>query len=252
MSTTGVENSGVPVNFRDPKGLYAEPVLLGSLTLDPTNGGLEPGPGGNRDVNGGGAGPEYSLPVTGTSEGPGGALQGGIMPGSPVFSIAFDALTNDKEMFYGLFMGQQSENCESDLKKLGVTDNQIAMAALNANIINGLGVTGATTTYAQAGWGASPLYGSAVAQFGSTTVTQYMTLVNPAAAALAQLGGSNIYINASWVNGMSTSDRQAMLLHELTHNITGKDDESLQRALGLPTGAASQNIGDRLRGDCFK
>jgi hypothetical protein len=78
-----------------------------------------------------------------------------------------------------------------------------------------------------------------------------MTIVNPNAAAVAQLSGSNIYINASWVNGMSDVDRQAMLLHELVHNITGKTDDVLQSALGLMVGAASQNIGDKLR-DCFK
>ena len=100
--------------------------------------------------------------------------------------------------------------------------------------------------------GNTPVAASAAAQYGSVSITQYMTIMAPNAAAVAQANGSNIYINASWVNGMGVGDRQAMLLHEILHNITGKFDEDLQGSLGVPVGAASQNIGDKLKRDCLK
>lgn len=77
-------------------------------------------------------------------------------------------------------------------------------------------------------------------------------LTNPSAAAASELNGSNIYINGSLINGMSTADQQGLLLHELLHNITGMVAGDIQTALGLPTNKASQNIGDKLKGDCFQ
>jgi hypothetical protein len=203
------------------------------------------------DEGGGGFVPVLVPPTPAEPPSAGGASQGGIQQGNPSFADAHTTLMGDKAQFYEQFMGIQSAGCEADLAQVGVTDTQVAMAALNANIINGLGLTAATSNYAQAAYGNSPALNAASAQWGDISVTQYMTIVNPNAAAVAQLSGSNIYINASWVNGMSDVDRQAMLLHELVHNITGKTDDVLQSALGLMVGAASQNIGDKLR-DCFK
>ena len=80
----------------------------------------------------------------------------------------------------------------------------------------------AVSAYALDVYGNSPAYNAAEAEWGNTSMVQFMTVVAPNAAAVAQLKGSNIYINPSWVNGMSPLQQEAMVLHELLHNITGQ------------------------------
>lgn len=75
---------------------------------------------------------------------------------------------------------------------------------------------------------------------------------SPGTAALAQLNGSAIYISSAWVNGMSTGDQQAMLLHEMVHNLTALTDDRIQTMLSLSTKEPSQNISDKLKKDCFQ
>jgi hypothetical protein len=150
------------------------------------------------------------------------------------------------------FLRAQSEPCEKDLAALGVTDSQVSAAAFGANILNGM--TAIFGTFADEVYGnASPeLHNAAVGEFGTINMVQYMTLVSPTAAAVAQIKGSNIYFNPSWVNGMTPLDQTAMLLHEFMHNITGLTDDEIQTRLGLSTKAASQNIGDKLKQDCLQ
>ena len=137
------------MNFHDPQGLNARAPTF-STTVYAWSDAL---PFYNAEYGGvdwdGGVGGGGGRPGPGPDPPGGGATQGGIQRGSAVFADALDALTADKTSFYELFMGIQSADCEADLKSVGVTDIQMAMGALNANIINGLGVTAATTTYAQ-------------------------------------------------------------------------------------------------------
>jgi hypothetical protein len=129
---------------------------------------------------------------------------------------------------------------------VGATDAQVSQAASSVNIVYGLT---SLANYAQAIYGKSPAAAAASGQWLGTTVVQYMA-VNPTVAALAQPSGNNLYINPTWINGMSVGQQQGLLLHELLHQITGKGDDAIQDAFGLPH-AASQNIGDKLQKDCF-
>jgi hypothetical protein len=73
-----------------------------------------------------------------------------------------------------------------------------------------------------------------------------------AQSALAISGQSgNIYFRSSYVNSQKPERVAALLTHELLHNL-GFDDTDLQRALGLPIGAASENITKKFYDDCFK
>lgn len=109
-----------------------------------------------------------------------------------------------------------------------------------------------TANYAQAISGNSPAFAANSALYGDLTVEGYMLQgFLKGVAAVAQSPGNNIYINAGWVNGMTSSQQEAMLLHELLHNITGSVDSVLQGDLGLSTTAPSQNIGDKLEKDCL-
>ncbi len=176
---------------------------------------------------------------------------GGIDKGSQDFNQAYAALATELSTFYQYFMESLNPDCSGDLAKVGVTASQIATASLGTSILNGLGVAGATISYAQAAYGNTPAFNSVSNEYGTISVAQYMDLVDPATAALAQLNGSNIYINAAWINGMSQGQQQGLLVHEILHNITGQGDADLQRELGVPVGAPSQNIGDKLQKDCF-
>jgi hypothetical protein len=144
-------------------------------------------------------------------------------------------------------MQGMSPDCERDLAAVGVTDAQIATASTGTNILNGLGYAGATTSYAQAAYGNTQAFNAVSAEYGNVSVARYMELIDPTAAAIAQLNGSNIYINAAWINGMSYVQQEGLLLHEMLHNITSQGDEQLQADLNLKVGAASQNIGDKLQ-----
>ena len=177
------------------------------------------------------------------------AQAGAIRFGSFDFDLAKSALNAELSTIFGLFsIGGETSQCETDLALVGVTDEQVSAAAASANIINGLT---SSATYAQAIFGNSPAYSAAEAQYGNTTMQVFMLRgLLTGVAAVSQSPGNNIYIDAGWINGMTTSQQQALLLHELLHNITGQDDSTLQSDLGLPTNARSQNIGDKLEKDC--
>jgi hypothetical protein len=50
---------------------------------------------------------------------------------------------------------------------------------------------------------------------------------------------------------MTVAQQEAMLLHEMMHNITGQTDPQLQGDLGLSTTAPSLNISNQLQTDCL-
>jgi len=245
---------GDPINFKDPRGNNCLSVAprgqaSGCEFCDPYSPGWDcceyldtcdypPGRGGGGDD-------DPSVGLTDQREG------GGIQQGSPSFALAADAMGAAQTALWTDFMGLMSVPCEADLAAVGVTNSEISAGALYAFIVNGM-TQAAGSTYAQDAYGNSAAYNAAVGRWGTISMAQYMTLVAPNAAAVAQLNGNTIYINAAWVNGMGVLDQQAMLLHELLHNITGLTDDAIQSALGLSTAAASQNIGDKLRKDCLQ
>jgi RHS repeat-associated protein len=193
---------------------------------------------------------EYCLAQMEQCLGQAGQAQGGGGGGGANFSFAYahGSLVSDLNGLFEQFLnGQQSPDCEADLKAVGVTDAQITAAALSTNIINGFT---AITNYAQDVYGNSPLAAAAAGQYGSENMVQFMAN-NLNVAAVAQLNGSNVYINSGLVNAMTPAQQSAMLLHEMLHNITGQTDDALQDALGLPTNQASQNISDKLQRDCL-
>jgi hypothetical protein len=164
--------------------------------------------------------------------------------------VAQQALNAELAGLSTLFSGIQSLGCESDLADVGVTNSQIAAAASSTNILDGLT---STANYAQAIYGNSLAYGAAAFYWGGVTVGMFMSInQSSGTAAVSQAPGNNIYISSGWVNGMTANQQEALLLHELLHNITGKTDDVLQGALGLSVGAPSQNIADKLGQDCLK
>jgi hypothetical protein len=93
----------------------------------------------------------------------------------------------------------------------------------------------------------------AVARAGSAltgTIGSYIS-ENPATAALAQLGGSTIYLNAAHINPSDYYGDLSTVLHEVLHNVTSLTDQDIQRLFGLPQAQVTANITQKLLKDCF-
>jgi hypothetical protein len=125
---------------------------------------------------------------------------------------------------------------------------QVSQAASSVVIDNGV-TSGAN--FAVAIYGNSLALNASVALYGNETVAQFFA-ANPGTVAVSQAPGNNVYINAAWVNGLSILDQEALLLHELIHNITGNVDPTIQGQLGIPITPISKNIAERLARDCLQ
>jgi hypothetical protein len=170
------------------------------------------------------------------------------------FPVARTSLESLLAGFAGYFSEMSSDNsplqspCEGDLAAAGVTPDEVAEEAGETQILNGMSAFQAGS---QAGlYANTPLFGAEQAQVGDESIAQFMSL-NPGVVAESQLGGTSIYINASYVNGYGIGQQEGLLLHEMLHNMTGLVDGSLQALLGLTVGAPSVNISNKLQQDCF-
>lgn len=68
---------------------------------------------------------------------------------------------------------------------------------------------------------------------------------------MAELGGPNIYLSPAHVASLGTGGLEAMLFHELLHNVTGLTDPDLQRAMGLGAAGGSINITLKVIEKCY-
>ena len=245
--------SGDPVNLRDGRGLeeddcsldYEEDGTIDQGCCLPTaywSGGEEDFACSAGGGGGGGGGGGYVDPGS-TAQ-----MNNGFARGAVDFGLAYGSLINDTTALVFQLDGGVSPQCLSDFNAVGVTPAQEAGGLLAANIVNGFGTT---LTYAMAAFGNTAAYQANVNVYGDLTVLQlFGTYSNT--AAIAQASGNNIYIASNWINGMGQIDQEALLLHEVVHNITGNVDSVVQGQLGLSTAAASQNISDKLKMDCLQ
>ena len=67
---------------------------------------------------------------------------------------------------------------------------------------------------------------------------------------MAQLGGPDIFLNSGLINPFDTLTNEAVLMHEVFHNVSGLTDPDIQRRLGLSENAPSDNITQKLKQDC--
>jgi RHS repeat-associated protein len=119
--------------------------------------------------------------------------------------------------------------CEKDLEAVGLNAADIAKDAISTNILNAW--TAFQPGSQPALWANTPLAGGAAAQYPNWSIAYYFSQ-NPGTIAEAQLGGSNVYVDASWANGMSVGQQEGLMVHEMLHNITGVNDGELQKTIG--------------------
>ncbi len=224
---------GDPVNAYDPKGLDTtytwnppslptESTISCSAVLDPLTGLLE-----------------CAGSVLGSSQAGTGAQVGTKFPiAQGYFQMLAKSLSKKK----------YSQKCNTDFAAVGTSANAIAAGAASAVFLNGVNSSvPLSSLYAN-----SPVPG--VAQAGSAlTGTVGSVIAAPGTVAVAQLGGSNIYLNSAQVNTGPNAFYQdiSVLLHELLHNVTGLTDSDIQKDLGLQESNITDNITQKLLKDCF-
>jgi RHS repeat-associated protein len=231
-----------PIVLTDPVGLCGEPdqwdpstnTLTGSYPCNVGGGGA-----------GGGGGTILCALLGGACGGVGGGAGGGAgWGGTTTFSQAQGAFLNAaKSLAKNSF---SKSKCQADFKALDVSTTQVQQGCSKAVFLNGIG---SNVTMASL-YATSPNAG--VRQAGKSqkgTVGSFIA-ANPGTVAVSQLGGPDIYLNASLISPTDFYQNEGVVLHEVLHNVTGLTDPDIQGDLGLPE-AASNNITQRLIGDCF-
>jgi RHS repeat-associated protein len=140
-----------------------------------------------------------------------------------------------------------SEACHNDLEHIGVTQQQVIVGLQSVNILNAWGnQTSFASTYS------TNQQANSNVKFRGSVWAYFMS--NPGTNATAQLGGHDVYIDATWVNSSSFFNENALmglLLHEVLHNVAAQVDSVLQAALGIPVQSESDNVTQKLIADCF-
>jgi hypothetical protein len=137
--------------------------------------------------------------------------------------------------------------CANDLAALGTSEAAIAQGATNATIQNGVGSSvPMSSLYAN-----SPTLGRLASTVAGTVGEKIAG--EAGTVAVAQLYGSNIYLNPALIDPGTASGILGDVFHEIVHNVTGLTDPDIQRDLMPPldTGVPSANISNRLLWDCF-
>ncbi len=230
-----------PANLVDPLGLC--PQSDGSLTSYTDAKGNQIGAAvvfvcaDSLQLNTGGL-DRFSFPVLIYAGGPKSGSGGAGAAAFLALKTGANTLTNPKNL--------NSEECQKDLAKLGITADQLRAAASAVNFINGVGSTVPLSSL----YATSPVPG--VRQAGrSAQGTVGEKLAQPGTVAVAQLGGHDIYVNPRLVNPLNYRENLGTAFHETVHNVTGLTDPDIQRALGIKEQDITHNITEKLLKDCF-
>ena len=233
-----------PVNAVDPEGLM--------LYTGPGSGGdsdpVGPDPGGFGLVEDFGFSTEPSPRPSHTTT----TFGGGVAQNSTVYSGLPTTFSQAQAAFRGdaktLAATRRFKiNCDKDFSAVGVSAAQVRAGAAAAVFVNGVGSSVAMASL----YASSPVPGIQQSAGSIAGTVGGFIAANPGTVAVAQLGGSAIYLNSSLISPGAYYTDLAVLLHEILHNITGLTDSDIQSALGLPETNVSDNITQKLLRDCF-
>lgn len=161
-------------------------------------------------------------------------------------------LSDANDLLHRVLQGQVSSDCQNDLDqllKIGISDLGILVSADTDDWNNAArNSTRAIGLFAKN----SPDYANV-----NPTLTISQMVSGRTKAVAAEPGSAldgNIYFNPAYVNALSVQDAAAVLMHEVIHTL-GPSDELIQLVLFGPNaskvGAASDNITQKLKDDCF-
>jgi len=140
---------------------------------------------------------------------------------------------------------QISTNCALCLDKIGVSEHDFKLAAMNVQIEIGNSSLASTSSLVQTigpGEKAPPEYNE------TTTIAQHMEN-NPQIRAMAEYKGNKIYINAITVFQMGDVGASGTLIHELMHNI-GLSDALIMARGGISKANGSEGITREAMSQC--
>jgi hypothetical protein len=140
---------------------------------------------------------------------------------------------------------QISTNCALWLDRIGVSEHDLKLAAMNVQIEIGNSSIASTASLVQAlgpGQMAPPEYNE------NTTIAQHMEN-NPHVRAMAEYKGNKVYINAISIFQMGEVWASGTLIHELMHNIGLSDGQIMARG-GIPKAHGSEGITREAMGQC--
>jgi hypothetical protein len=212
---------GDPVNFNDPGGLQKWMITYhwSSCSWNASSNTLACSQYDTYFIYSDGGGGGGRLPSITDPGGGGGGNGGREITFEQAFKVARQSADDIAEK------KKWSEECEGLLASLGTSSTAIAAAASRAIFIE---APGSTVSYASL-YSNTALAASASAQWGSTTVSDYVGQ-NPATKALAELNGNRVYLNQKWWGGGYYED-MATVMHELVHNVTGLTDSDIEGKL---------------------
>ena len=231
---------GDPVNKFDPTGTYP----CGAVFSD-TSVTVYECP--DTRSTGGSAG-DYNAMETVNS----GALEtgGGSIWSGPIVSLHpasnwNDALAHLDEGRGRVINMDFSQPCEQALKEVGVTPAQMVQAAAAAQFNNAM-----TSTESRAGlYSNTAAAGTAAEQYHGQNIQQWFESDRGVMAA-ADLNGFRIFFRPSGVDSRDLLFNSSLLMHELIHNMTGLDDDSIMSKMGL-YGKTSDWITTSIFINCF-
>jgi hypothetical protein len=155
-----------------------------------------------------------------------------------------------------------SQDCVDGLKKIGVSPYDLSDAATSVIIVNGPGSSkrvrdayGSQGIAAQVGNAAQTVWDEQYSKYLENNDLPHMRVqdifsVSPGVSAWTPFGGSSIYVNASLINNADPGNDQALIMHELLHNLYGLDDGEIQDKLGIGRSVPSVAITTWLRNNC--
>ena len=237
-----------PINYNDPRGMEA--ACPPDTACYSTTGSDYPDDGGSGVTGGGGPQNPWNDPGGNGQKplpaGPAQAGGGGRGPGVGDFVTAALSMIDAGILLRTALLSGISPACQNDLAAVQVTADQIIAAAgsLAGNIYDGWG---SSVNYASEIYANSPAQN---ANAGPLTIGQYFAN-NPGTVAIAQVPGNAIFIDPTWVNSFNAGQVEALVFHELIHNITGNVDSVIQGQLGVPQVPQSVNISNKLQQDCI-
>jgi RHS repeat-associated protein len=163
-----------------------------------------------------------------------------------MFDVAATALGGYASAFAGRLRGGDiSEDCTKDIVTLGITPDDWADKLNSLSLQNGIG---SKVPYAEA----LPIGSAARARALelNLTIGSNFSQGGPTTA-VSSANDNRVWIDPRKVNFGDPSGASGFIAHEALHKFSGLIDTTIQGKLGLPVGAASVNISERLARDCF-
>jgi RHS repeat-associated protein len=258
---------GDPINWRDRRGLERDDGGDGTCVWNDDTWSLDCYGDGGGDGGGGGGGGEscddnpYQAQCPGSQGGGGGDVGSVDSPGSSGTATSYgQALGAWQYAQKQIGTAKDKQPCDTLLSNFQANGATLTFAGLQGAVASvtfadGTTATGVTMASLFAG---SPFPSTQQAVgYGTQSVAAFIAAQAAAGmpvGAVAQLGGTSVYINYATTNLTNLYLNESNVLHEALHNITGLTDQQIEYTLssyGLNPQTSSAQISSLLLSKCL-